>query len=291
MIISMTGFGSAEHITEQYTLKVEIKTLNSKFLDAIIKIPKEFNSWEIEIKSRIENILKRGKVNLLVEYIPTGISEPPVIIQEELFKKYFQRFKAMTNAVGEETPDLFRLALQAPNVLMPREDMEVSLTKEKLLEVIEQACRQCLNFRTGEGEKLERAIVESVEKIEQGLEAVIKEDESRPDHIRGRILNALNEVKDNIQFDENRFEQELIYYLEKLDIKEEKVRLQSHLQLFRETLAKTDQNGKKLGFISQEIGREINTIGSKANHAGIQRSVVDMKDELEKIKEQLLNVL
>ncbi len=287
----MTGFGSAEELSESYSAKIEIKTLNSKFFDPILKIPKDFAQWEIDIKNLLESGLKRGKINLTLEFAPSQYTEAPVKINEDLFKIYFKKFKEMSQEAGAENHELFKLALYAPEVILQNESTELGIDKRSLLKLVTEAVDNCKNYREEEGKSLEAALIQSCNEIKSGLNNVTKLDPKRINTIKNRLQQSLGEIKNKIQLDENRFEQELLYYIEKLDINEEKVRLESHLNHFLETVAQKDPNGKKLGFIAQEIGREINTIGSKANDADIQREVVRMKEELEKIKEQVLNVL
>jgi uncharacterized protein (TIGR00255 family) len=291
MITSMTGFGSSEKTTESYSLRVEIKTLNSKYFDPSLKIPKEFTQWEFEIKSILEKGLVRGKVNLLIDFQVKKADEPPIIINDALFQAYYKKYSEMAFKVDSTTTELFKLALHSPQVMVPEEDPEKLINWEDLKSTVEAAVKNCVDFRADEGKKLLKALEEARNNIQQGLTEVQNLDPFRIQNIRARIETSLNEIKDRISIDSNRFEQELIYYIEKIDITEEKVRLQSHLDYMAEIMAEDASNGKKLGFLSQELGREINTIGSKANDAGIQRSVVKMKEELEKIKEQVLNVL
>lgn len=291
MIYSMTGFGSAERVTEAYSLKVEIKSLNSKYFDPTLKIPKEFAQWEIDIKSILEAGLKRGKINVSIEFIPKSFDEPPVIINEALFESFFQKFSEMAFKVGSKSDELFKLALYAPNVMLPDENLGNILSLEDLKATLNAAIDQCKTYRQEEGSKMEQALKNSKELIGSGLEKVIDQDTRRIEHVKSRLKQSIGEIEDKVKVDPNRFEQELIYYIEKLDINEEKVRLKSHLDYFDDILSGDSPHGKKLGFLSQEIGREINTIGSKANDAIMQRAVVGMKEELEKIKEQILNIL
>ncbi len=197
----------------------------------------------------------------------------------------------MAFKADSSTDELFKLALHSPQVLIPQENAEELISFEEIRSTIEEAINKCNQFRREEGQKLEKALVEAKEKIGTGLQKVSELDPKRIAGIKSRLEQSVAELKEKVKADPNRFEQELIYYIEKLDISEEKVRLQSHLDYFDDIIATEGQNGKKLGFLSQEIGREINTIGSKANDAEIQREVVAMKEELEKIKEQVLNVL
>ncbi|MDH5610503.1 MAG: YicC family protein [Cyclobacteriaceae bacterium] len=291
MIYSMTGFGSSEEVTPTYSLRVEIKTLNSKFFDLSLKIPKEFNAWEMEIKGLLEKGLKRGKVNFTLEFTPVSWTEPPVHIDEGLFVTFFERFRSLAERVNSTENDLFKLALYAPGVMVARENLDGLIQWASVCKTIQLAIEKCNAFRKEEGRNLETALITAKQQIANGLEQVKELDPKRIQTIRDRIKNSLAEIEDKTKSDPNRFEQELIYYLEKLDISEEKVRLASHLEFFDSVLADEEANGKKLGFLTQELGREINTIGSKANDAEIQRSVIRMKEELEKIKEQILNVL
>ncbi len=292
MINSMTGFGSAESVTDQYTLSVEIKTLNSKFFDPIMKLPKEFAQWELPIKSVLENGLKRGKINLTLDFEEKGEGVPPVSIDEKLFENYFKIYQSLAEKVGVVNhANIFTEALHSPEVLVPKELEIESIPFEQVKETIQKAIDSCNGFRKNEGKKLEDALKSSLYKIANCLEMVKKLDPDRIEGIKSRLQQSINEIKNKVQLDQNRFEQEVVYYIEKLDITEEKVRLKSHLDHFSETLLESSPHGKKLGFIAQEIGREINTIGSKANDSNIQKEVVVMKEELEKIKEQVLNVL
>lgn len=287
----MTGYGSAEAITDKYNLKVELKSLNSKFLDLILKLPREFSDRELEIKSVISKKLIRGKVNFTIDFQPTQFGESPVEINEELFRLYYDQFASLAKEDLTNRDELFKLAIHAPNVMVPKEDFSDLIDWEDLIKVVEDALEACDQFRRTEGEQLAKALTSNIQAIDEGLEVVKSRDPERVVNIRARLDQAISELREKTQVDENRFEQELIFYVEKLDISEEKVRLKSHLDYFLEILKGSESNGKKLGFVAQEIGREINTIGSKANDAEIQRTVVKMKDELEQIKEQVLNVM
>lgn len=291
MIISMTGFGAAEASNSTYTLKAEVKTLNSKFFDPILKIPREFSSWELDIKSALEKVLKRGKVNLSMEFVTQSDELVPVHINDALFKVYYKTYDKLAHENGASADELFKLALNSPNVIVPRDDFADLISSEEIIAVVKKAASSCQDFRETEGARLQTALQDSIDTIAEQLELIKQLDPKRVASIRSRIEKSIGELKDQIKMDENRFEQELIYYIEKLDITEEKVRLASHLTYFQEVMAEQESNGKKLGFISQEIGREINTIGSKANDAEMQRAVVNMKEALEKIKEQVLNVI
>lgn len=291
MIISMTGFGASEYSTELYSLKVEIKTLNSKFFDPGLKIPKEFAAWELDIKSALEKALKRGKANIVIEFVSKSAEVAPVKINDALFKMYYRTYDKLAHEVGANADELFKLALHSPNVVIPRDDMSDVIDLDTVLRVVNDAANSCGDFRIKEGERLQDALQSSIDAIKLHLETIKELDPKRIEGIRSRIQKSINDIKETVKVDANRFEQEIIYYIEKFDITEEKVRLASHLHYFEEVMNGDESNGKKLGFISQEIGREINTIGSKANDAEIQRSVVNMKEALEMIKEQVLNVI
>lgn len=292
MIKSMTGFGVAGFENEQMMIQVEVRSLNSKFLDLSIRSPRQFSEKEHEIRTLVQSILDRGKVNVSIEFVPKGSQNLPVTINQVLFKTYFEEYKSLAEMVGEKPTDLFKLALQSPNVInsipMEREETE-DWNQTKL--VLEQALKMCDGFRKDEGASLYSKLEENVLVIRTAFERVKQEEPIRKERIKQRIRNHFDQWMDENSFDANRFEQELIYYFEKLDVTEELVRLETHLDYFLKSLKEENSQGKKLGFISQEIGREINTIGSKANDAEIQKHVILMKDELEKIKEQSLNVL
>lgn len=294
MILSMTGFGQAHFENERLVLIVEAKTLNSKYLDINLKLPKAFSTdKELEIRNKIKETLQRGKINLQIEYQSKLPQEPFVQIQEAIFKAHYQKISGLAQELGANAQDILRLSLQMPDVLQ-QDIRDESIGEEEwqqVSDVLNQALENCLQYRKNEGIALENKIKSYIEKISALLLKVIDHDPQRISQIKERIQNRLKEISANDMFDPNRFEQEMIYYIEKLDITEEKVRLKNHLDYFLETLASPDSNGKKLNFITQEIGREINTLGAKANNSDIQRFVVEMKEELEKIKEQILNIL
>ncbi len=291
MIKSMTGYGSAEVSEERYTLKVEIKSLNSRYLDLNLKVPKEFSDKELEIKNYVGSRLVRGKLSFVIDFQPQQFDETPVEINGELFRLFYKRYEELAADVGGKEDELFKLALQSPNVIVPREDFVSLISWDVAKSVIDKAVQACDQFRIDEGGKLAQSLQANIDAIREGLAKVTEMDPQRVTNVRNRLEQAIADIKDKTQVDENRFEQELIYYIEKFDIAEERVRLQSHLDYFSEVLGSNEASGKKLGFIAQEIGREINTIGSKANDAEMQRVVVVMKDELEQIKEQVLNVM
>ncbi|MFL0685878.1 MAG: YicC/YloC family endoribonuclease [Algoriphagus aquaeductus] len=292
MIKSMTGFGVAGFENEHMVIQVEVRSLNSKFLDLSVRSPRQFSDKEPEIRNLVQGILDRGKVSVSIEFLAKGSQHLPVSINEDLFKSYFQEFKRLGALVNQHPADLFKLALQAPNVMISTPvDREESTDWDQVKAVLQEAIMKCEEFRKDEGESLYQKLKESILTIRGGLQRVQEEDPGRKEKIQSRIRGHFSQWLDENSFDANRFEQELIYYFEKIDITEEIVRLETHLDYFLKSMDKEVNQGKKLGFISQEIGREINTIGSKANDAEIQKHVILMKDELEKIKEQSLNVL
>jgi len=287
----MTGFGRDERTSQNLLIKTEIKALNSKFLDFSPRLPKELSAQEGEIRNLVADRLKRGKVMLTLELEMAADGEVNVQVDDARFKAYYEKFSQLSRSVNEQTTDLVKLALQAPDVIQQQEPDPESLPVKDIMASLNAAIDKCIAFRKNEGKALTEKLLAYITNIRNGLKTVEANDGSRMENIRSRIQKNLDEIRDRVQVDENRFEQELIFYMERLDISEEKVRLKQHLDYFDEVIKKEEYAGKKLGFISQEIGREINTIGSKANHAEIQRTVVMMKDELEKIKEQNLNIV
>ena len=291
MQYSMTGFGRSERKTSQFLISCEVKTLISKFLDFSPRLPKELSSKETTIRSLVTESLKRGKVMLSIELEVDANEEGQVQVNEKLFKAYYDKFASLAQSVNENGADLVKMAMDAPEVITQFELQEDEVPWEDVQACLTGALDECMEFRRQEGDVLAKKLAEYAQNIASGLQAIGKADKVRDENIRTKIQKSLDEIRDKVKLDENRFEQELIFYLERLDISEEKVRLAQHLDYFNETLSSKEHAGKKLGFIAQEIGREINTIGSKANDAEIQRIVVSMKDELEKIKEQVLNVI
>ncbi len=287
MIQSMTGFG--KHVIQLSSKKitVELKSLNSKNLDLNARMPPAYREKELELRKIIASDLIRGKVDFGL-YVETTGAEASAKINKEVVQNYIKQLDSISGEKGGSVA-LLEIAMRLPDALKTeREDID-----EEEYEVIKRALREALTeiskFRSEEGSVLEKDFLMRIQKIEALLKQVVAIDPDRQAEVRERLEKAIAEIA--VETDANRFEQELIYYLEKYDITEEKVRLANHLEYFTKTLNSSDSNGKKLGFISQEIGREINTIGSKANFAPMQQLVVQMKDELEKIKEQMLNVL
>lgn len=293
MLRSMTGFGQSRGQKEGLHVNVEIRSLNSKFLDANIKLPGQLQEKELEIRNLLSTALVRGKVSLVIEISHQEVGREKQAVNHALFMAYYREFEELAGKVGAVKDDLFRLALQSPDVLQGSEKDEAVLEKEWAVvkEFLHEAIERCHEFRVGEGQSLERELKQYIDNIGGYLGDVKSMSSDRIKVIRERILAHQLEIISSEEFDKNRFEQEMIYYLEKLDMSEELVRLKSHLDYFMEVVAEQKTHGKKLGFISQEIGREVNTMGSKANYAPVQKCVVCMKDELEKIKEQLLNII
>jgi uncharacterized protein (TIGR00255 family) len=292
MIKSMTGFGQTSADDGQSKIYVEIKCLNSKFLDLNLRLPKLFSDREPEIRNMISEKLERGKVALSIEYEKTAGVAIRQTYNESLFVAYYAELKKLADRVYAPYESLFELALNSPDVVqssLREEAGDEAWNKVKVL--LLQALAKCDVFRVDEGKVLDSMLAACCKVIEERLEKVKTLDPKRVERIRERLRNNVVSFFGEEGFDTNRLEQEIIFYVEKLDINEEKVRLKSHLDYFLEALGAPQSNGKKLGFIAQEIGREINTIGSKANDAEIQKHVVVMKEELEKIKEQLNNVI
>lgn len=291
MLKSMTGYGISVFDSGNIKYTVEIKSLNSKFLELSLRIPKSFSEKEFQLRNECNKQIERGKVSLSINVEQAEATEKAAGIDKELLKHYYNQLKAVSNELNEPAGNLLQLALTLPEVVKYEEET-VSEEEWRIVEkTFQQALAAFQKFRADEGNVLEQDIKFRIGVILKNLELVEIEEPKRVPLIRERLNQFLEEAVGRENLDQNRFEQELIYYIDKLDITEEKIRLKSHCDYFLETLKNADANGKKLGFISQEIGREINTLGSKANDANIQKLVVGMKEELEKIKEQLLNVL
>lgn len=281
----MTGFG--KHVIQPPGKKitVELKSLNSKNLDINARVPQAYREKELVFRNRIARELERGKVDFSLYVELTG-DQPSAEINGAIVKKYMEQLGELAEG---DSQNFLAMALRLPDALRTERE-EIDPEEFAAIEAaLQQALSALKEFRRDEGKALENDFRQRIEAILSHLDDVDKRDTDRLSAVRERLQRAVAEIRENV--DENRFEQELIYYLEKYDITEEKVRLAKHLEYFRQSLDSPDSNGKKLGFICQEIGREINTIGSKANDAPMQRIVVQMKDELEKVKEQILNVL
>ena len=279
----MTGYGKAEVQLENKKVTIEIRSLNSKNLDINARFPTLYKEKEMEVRKWLSGQLLRGKIDLVIFAETTG-AETYTRINKGVVESYLEQLEGI-----RKEADILSIAMRLPDVLKTEREELDEEEWQKIEGGISEAIKQLNAFRSSEGNELKRDFEHRVAVLEEKLEEVISIDPERLDAVRTRLDKAIQDLKSDV--DENRFEQELIYYLEKLDITEEKVRLNKHLSYFLYSLNEKDSNGKKLGFISQEMGREINTIGSKANFAPMQKVVVEMKDELEKIKEQLLNVL
>lgn len=292
MIRSMTGFGKAVEEVPGKKILVSIKSLNSKYADISLKLPVLYKDKEMDIRNQLAASLQRGKIELFAQVENMNGSEAGVINQSLVVSYYKQLKEIATQLNISDDPELLQSALRMPDV-MKSEIKEAGQKEYKQLEaVINVALEQIEEFRKQEGKALSADLKKRVSLIGNKLDGIKAMEKERVEIIKNRLDKNIHEFLDKEKVDENRLEQEIVFYLEKLDITEEIVRLRNHLGYFMNTIEdKEEAAGKKLGFIAQEIGREINTIGSKANHAGIQKIVVEMKDELEKIKEQLMNVL
>jgi len=286
----MTGFGNA---TAQYgnkNITVDLKSVNSKFFDLSLRLPSAYRDRELELRSYLQRELERGKADLSI-VIENGSTQKKTSIDKTLFKAYFQELLALDKELSITSVDYTNTILRLPDVLVADRGELEDGEWDQVFEVIGKAVAAFQKFRETEGKSQIADLTQRIKAIEQLLLRIEEFEPQRVESVRQRLSGSLEEFIESQNIDRNRFEQELIFYIEKLDISEEKVRLRSHCEFFLETMNDAGSNGKKLNFIGQEIGREINTIGSKANHAGIQKLVVEMKDELEKVKEQLMNIL
>ncbi len=286
MIQSMTGFGKATLQLPTKKITVEVKSLNSKGLDLNVRMPSVYREMELGLRNEIALKLERGKIDFSVFIEMTG-EQTSTKVNVPIVKAYIDQMREVI-ANADET-ELMKMAVRMPDALKTERDEIDETDWAEIQKVITEGLVNIHNFRIDEGKSLEKEFQLRIANIRQFMDETVALDSERIANVKERLQTAIDELKVNV--DENRFEQELIYYLEKLDITEEKVRLSNHLDYFLETIEGTEANGRKLGFITQEMGREINTMGSKANHAKMQKLVVLMKDELEKIKEQVLNVL
>lgn len=290
MIKSMTGFGKAtgEHASKNIT--VEIKSLNSKSFDLSVRMPNVFKEKDIELRSGLSKELERGKVDFLLYFESVNVAKK-CSINQELAKAYFDELQILSNNIQQTNVDYVGTIMKMPDILESEHHETDESEWATAKGIIEEALKEFNKFRSDEGRSLQGELTNRVNNIQNYLAEIENMDASRIDNVKGRLNKSIAEFVESDKVDRNRFEQELIYYIEKIDITEEKVRLRTHCDYFISTMNENTNNGKKLGFITQEIGREINTIGSKANDASMQKLVVQMKDELEKIKEQSLNVL
>jgi len=288
MIHSMTGYGkSVLHLSDK-KVTIEIKSLNSKNLDLNVRIPSYYRVKELAVRKQLASKLVRGKVDFSI-YIEMTADETSTTVNKGVVSEYMQQLRNVVQTGSSNDVELLKMAVRMPDALKTERE---ELDEDEWAQInanIQKAIKDIIQYRIDEAASLEKDFKLRIENIQLYLEEVKSFDGARISHVKERLKKAIDDLK--VQTDENRFEQELIYYLEKLDINEEKVRLANHLTYFLQELGTEDSNGKKLGFIVQEIGREVNTIGSKANFAPMQKAVIQMKNELEKIKEQVLNVL
>ena len=287
MMQSMTGFGSASAQTKLGKITVELRALNSKQLDLTIRLPKEFSNLEAQVRQAISNKNQRGKISCMIHL--ESDSKVEVKLNKELANNYLIQLKEFSDSHQMSEVDFLSIITRMPEVFSGQNSSDENDEREFVM-AVHQACDDLNQFRFQEGLETQKAISSSLFEIQSHLQKITELDAERIDLMKEKFETWVKDRLAKASFDQERFEQELIYYLEKLDVSEEKQRLQQHLNFFQETMKET-QSGRKLGFISQEMGREINTLGSKANHFGIQQSVVEMKNELEKIKEQVLNIL
>lgn len=281
----MTGYGKTVLQLPTKKISIELKSLNSKNLDLNARMPSMYREKELAIRKLMASKLVRGKIDFSLFVEVTG-EATSTVVNKPVVLKYIEQLK---NVVDADETELLKMAIKMPDALNTERD-EIDETEWQLIQTeINATLEKIQSYRLEEGKALEKDFVLRISNIDSLLKEVIKIDPDRIDGVRARLEKGISEIKERV--DENRFEQELVYYIEKFDITEEKVRLHNHIDYFLKSLNSDDSNGKKLGFIGQEIGREINTIGSKANYAPMQKLVVQMKDELEKVKEQLLNVL
>jgi len=293
MLQSMTGFGKSESVVNNKKVSVELRSLNSKFIDLSLKMPSLYKSKDVVIRSILSEALKRGKIELTLHYDSIE-SEPNHFLNKSIIKDYYNSFESISTELALKNADkidFLQQIMKMPDVLKT-ERKELSEDEWLVIEdLIKKASEELISFRKNEGKALELDVMRHIESIATLLKKCNDYEEERIETVKNRLNKNLSTLQIQDNFNENRFEQELIYYLEKFDFSEEKVRLVKHLDHFTETVKDSTLHGKKLGFIVQEIGREINTLGSKANHFEIQKIVVQMKDSLEKIKEQVLNIL
>ncbi len=292
MILSMTGFGKATVIFKNKKITAEVKSLNSKQLDLSIRLPQHYRELELVLRNMIIKSLERGKVDLYI-YTEENDDTPKSVLNLPALKAYKQQLQELSEILGIPEPqDWYVTLMRLPDVI--KTDASSNEIENEEIEALKQVTTKAVDalneFRTQEGNRLYSFFKQKIDNIRSLLGEIAPLEADRIAKIKARILDSLNKL-DNVEYDHNRFEQEMIFYIEKLDISEEKLRLQNHLDYFIDTLDNGHGQGKKLGFINQEMGREINTLGSKSNHAEMQIIVVKMKDELEQIKEQVLNVM
>ncbi len=287
----MTGFGRAEAVVNGRQVTVEVKALNGKQFDISVKLPPILRSYELDVRNMMANLLVRGNIDLTVAVKQEGASRP-MVVNTDLALFYYQGMKQIADAIGVPCDNVISTLMRMPEVVAAEQDMVSEDEWAEIRLIVEAAAADLMEHRRQEGEALLRDIALRIHNIEELLKRVHPMEAERVEKIRSRIKQWLADQSGRDKVDENRFEQEMIYYLERIDISEEKTRLRQHCVYFNAAIAENEMGvGRKLNFILQEIGREINTLGSKANHAEIQQVVINMKDELEKAKEQILNIL
>lgn len=286
----MTGFGTSEFTIKNFHVNIEIRSLNSKFLDLSVKLPNIFKELDYPIRKLLKEKLRRGKIELIIHYEKINLNRKSILNKDKIIA-YHNDLKEISEKLSYSTDkDLIGYALQLPDIILHSKETLDEKSSSRVISSIEKACKKLIDFRTIEGLALEKELLQYLNNISKNLIAITAYEKDRLTKVKDKLLKAIDESKLKSLVDEKRLEQELIYYSERLDVTEEKVRLNEHCNHFKEVL-KEEESGKKLGFITQEMGREINTLGSKANNINIQKLVINMKDDLEKIKEQVLNIL
>ena len=288
MVLSMTGYGKAAGTFENKKLIVEMRSLNSKSLDLYVRSAQVYRELELEIRGIVSKHLDRGKIECSIS-VESGPESKPTAINKDLVKAYYTELKQIAADMDDPAPNLLEIAMRMPEVLSNDKEALADEEKALVLQLMEEACADLISFRKQEGDQLKADFIQNIEAIRTNLNEIPKYENERIASVKERMRAGLEKLTSKA-IDENRLEQEIIFYIEKMDVSEEKMRLSNHLDFFLETM-NVPLCGKKLGFITQEIGREINTLGSKSYHVEMQKLVVDMKDYLEKIKEQVLNTL
>ncbi len=291
MLKSMTGFGREEQTANDKTFLVEIKSLNGKQFETYLKIPSQLKSYEFDIRNMLQESLLRGNVDCLITIKQNG-STKPVVINTDLIKSYYHQIETLAGELKIDTNSVLSALLRLPEVVTPANEVLPENDWKELKKIIEKALKELNHYRTDEGKSIEKELLLRIKNINAQEEEILKLEPQRKERMKEELVKLLEENVGKENYDANRLEQELIYYVEKIDLREEQVRLANHCEYFKTILSDAEESkGKKLSFVLQEIGREINTTGSKAYDADIQKCVVLMKDELEKLKEQILNVL
>lgn len=291
MLYSMTGFGRAEAMVNGRQIVAEIKSLNGKQFELSAKVPPVLRSYELDIRNMLNSQLLRGSIDFNIAVRQEGASKP-MTINTGLAIYYYEGMKQIATQLGIEQDNILSTLMRMPEVVIPEQDVVPEEEWVQVSKVIGEAAKYLMDHRSQEGIALEKDLTERIRNIENLLEHILPLEAQRSDKIRNKLNQSLRDIVGTENIDPNRFEQEMIYYLERIDFSEEKIRLKQHCSYFHQILTRNEiSKGKKLGFILQEVGREINTLGAKANNADIQQLVIGMKDELEKAKEQILNVL